>query len=65
MSENARPEQLRQFRFLQDIEDEELSRLAAIPRLVEFPADKVLYRESQSLANIYLILSGSVSRGTA
>ncbi len=28
---------------------------------VEFPANKVLYREGQPLTNIYLILSGSVS----
>jgi len=61
MSENALTEQLRQFRFLQEIEDEDLSRLAAIARLVEFPAGKVLYREGQSLSNIYLILSGSAS----
>jgi CRP-like cAMP-binding protein len=61
MSENVLPEQLRQFRFLQEIDDEHLSRLAAIARLVEFPAGKVLYREGQMLSNIYLILSGSVS----
>ena len=61
MSENVLPEQLRQFRFLQEIDDEHLSRLAAIARLVEFPAGKVLYREGQALSNIYLILSGSVS----
>jgi CRP-like cAMP-binding protein len=61
MSENVLPEQLRQFRFLQEIDDEDLSHLAAIARLVEFPAGKVLYREGQMLSNIYLILSGNVS----
>lgn len=61
MSENVLPEQLRQFRFLQEIDDEDLSHLAAIARLVEFPAGKVLYREGQTLSNIYLILSGSAS----
>lgn len=61
MSENVLPEQLRQFRFLQEIDDEDLRHLAAIARLVEFPAGKVLYREGQTLSNIYLILSGNVS----
>jgi CRP/FNR family transcriptional regulator, cyclic AMP receptor protein len=61
MTENVLPEQLRQFQFLQDIEDEHLRHLAAIARLVEFPANKVLYREGQVVSNVYLILSGSVS----
>lgn len=61
MSNNVLPEQLRQFQFLQEIDDEHLGRLAAVARLVEFPADKVLYREGQAVSNIYLILSGSVS----
>ena len=61
MSENVLLEQLRQFQFMQEIDDEHLNRLAAIARLVEFPKDKVLYREGQAVSNIYLILSGSVS----
>ena len=61
MSENVLPEQLRQFRFLQEIDEKFLNRLAAMARVVEFPAGKVLYREGQPLSNIYLILSGSVS----
>lgn len=61
MSNRVLPEQLRQFQFLQEIDDEHLGRLAAVARLVEFPADKVLYREGQAVSNIYLILSGSVS----
>jgi len=61
MTENVLPEQLRQFQFLQEIDDEHVSRLAAMARLIEFPADKILYREGQLLSNIYLILSGSAS----
>ena len=61
MSENVLLEQLRQFQFMQEIDDEHLNRLAAIARLVEFPKDKVLYREGQAVSNIYLILSGSAS----
>ncbi len=61
MAEKVLPEQLRQFQFLQEIDDEDLRHLAAIARLVEFPANKVLYREGQTLSNIYLILSGSAS----
>jgi CRP-like cAMP-binding protein len=61
MNENVTPEQLRQIRCLQEIDEKFLSQIAAMARLVEFPAGKILYREGQPLSNIYLILSGSVS----
>lgn len=61
MSETVTPDQLRQIRCLQDIDEEYLGPIAALARVVEFPAGKVLYREGQPLTNIYLILSGSIS----
>jgi len=61
MSEQVTPEQLRQIRCLQEIDEKFLNQIAAMARVVEFPAGKVLYREGQPLSNIYLILSGSVS----
>lgn len=61
MSEPVTPDQLRQIRCLQEIDEDYLGQVAALARLVEFPAGKVLYREGQPLTNIYLILSGSIS----
>ena len=61
MSDPVTPDQLRQIRCLQEIDEAFLGPVAALARLVEFPAGKVLYREGQPLTNIYLILSGSIS----
>lgn len=61
MSDTVTLEQLRQIRCLQEIDENFLGQIAALARLVEFPAGKVLYREGQPLSNIYLILSGSIS----
>jgi CRP-like cAMP-binding protein len=61
MSEQEILEQLRQIRFLQDIEDEYLQQIAAVAKVVEFPAGKVIFREGQQLSDIFLVVSGEVS----
>jgi len=61
MSEGTILERLRQIHFLADVEEERLKQIAAAAKIVEFPAGKVVFREGQTLADIYLILSGSVS----
>ena len=61
MSQGTMLERLRQIRFLADVEEEHLKQIAAAAEFVQFPSGKVIFREGQQLADIYLILSGSVS----
>ena len=61
MTETDLLEQLREMRFLQDIDDEYLRQIAAIAKRVQFPAGKVIFREGERLSQVYLIVSGSVS----
>jgi CRP-like cAMP-binding protein len=61
MADRKLLEQLRQVRFLRDIDDEYLEQIAEVAQLVEFPVGKVIFREGEPLAHFFLIVSGSVS----
>ena len=61
MNESELLSQLRDLRFLQDIEDEYLEKIAAVARRVRFPAGKVIFHEGEPVAQVYLIVRGSVS----
>ena len=61
MNESELLAQLRELRFLQDIEDEYLEQIAAIAKPVHFPAGKVIFHEGEALAQVYLIVRGDVS----
>ncbi len=54
-------EALREVEFLQGIADEYLQELAAVAKLQEFPAGKVIFRTGEPATHIYLIISGNVS----
>lgn len=56
-------EALRKVDFFQDIMDEHLELLAEIAKLVEFPADSVMFRQREPAKDIYVIASGQVSLG--
>lgn len=61
MSTTELIDKLRRVRFLHDIGDQDLERLANISQVVEFPASQVIFREGEPLREFFLIVSGSVS----
>ncbi len=61
MADRTLLEQLRQVRFLRDIDDEYLEQIAEVAKLVEFPAGRVIFREGERIAHFFLIVSGQVS----
>lgn len=54
-------ETLRNVRFLHDIDDEYLRRLASIADLESFPQGAVLFHEGQDHTKIYFVVSGAVA----
>ena len=52
---------LRPVEFFHDIADEYLERVAAISKIVEFPARQDIFREHEPAKDIYFIISGRVS----
>lgn len=61
MNESDLLSQLRDMRFLQEIEDEYLEQIAAVAGRVQFPAGKVIFHEGEPVTQVYLIVRGSVS----
>lgn len=61
MTDEQLVDQLRQLRFLCDIDEEYLKQIAAVAKVVEFPVGKVIFREGEPLAHFYVLLCGSVS----
>ena len=53
--------QLRGMEFFHGIADEYLERLAAISKVVEFPARQEIFREHEPAKDVYFIVSGRVS----
>src|SRR5262245_33280471 len=52
---------LRPVEFFHDIADEYLQRVAAISKIVEFPARQDIFHEHEPAKEIYFIISGRVS----
>jgi CRP-like cAMP-binding protein len=61
MTEAALLEMLRQSRFLEGVGPEDLTRLAAVARLEEYPPGALLFREGQRLSHIFLVAEGNVA----
>lgn len=53
--------ELKEVRFLQDIADEHLTRLAEIAQVQDLPADVVVFREGQPCRAVFLVLAGDVA----
>ena len=52
---------LRPVEFFQDIADDYLTRVAAISKVVEFPAHHDIFREHEPAKDVYIIIEGRVS----
>jgi len=52
---------LRGVEFFRDISDEYLQRVAAISKIVEFPARHDIFREHEPAKDVFIIISGRVS----
>jgi CRP-like cAMP-binding protein len=61
MSDQTILDALRDVAFFHDLTDAQLTRVAAIARLVEFPADSEMFHEYDTAKDVYVIISGNVS----
>jgi CRP/FNR family transcriptional regulator, cyclic AMP receptor protein len=52
---------LRDVEFFHDIANEHLDRVAAISKIVEFPARHIIFRENEPAKNVFIIVDGRVS----
>jgi CRP-like cAMP-binding protein len=61
MSDGKLTNTLKELRFLHDIADKHLERIAKISHLRDFDDGDVLFREGEPAENVYLVVFGSVS----
>jgi CRP-like cAMP-binding protein len=54
-------ERFREIGFLQGVSQDHLERLAEVSQFVEFPEAKVIFRQGEPAAHIFVIVSGKVS----
>lgn len=52
---------LRDVEFFHDIADEHLDRVAAISKVVEFPARHIVFREDEPAKDVFFVIEGRVS----
>ena len=52
---------LREIEFLQGVEDEHLNKLAEVAKIVDVPANHVVFREGEPADSIFLVLDGHIS----
>ena len=61
MNEKSILETLRNVGFLRGLAEEHLEKLAEVGKLVDFPEGKIIFREGEPSAQIFLIVVGKVS----
>ena len=61
MSQVSMAETLRELGFLQGISDEYLAQIAIVAERLSLPESKLVFREGEAAADVFLVLHGSVS----
>jgi len=61
MSQASIAETLRELGFLQGIADEYLAQIAIVTERLSLPENKLVFREGEAAADVFLVLGGSVS----
>lgn len=61
MNEQNLVDKFREIGFLQGVADEHLAQLAAVARFIELPEAKVIFRQGEPAAHIFVVISGKVS----
>jgi CRP-like cAMP-binding protein len=61
MYKQALVDALRDVRFLHDIDDEHLKRIAEVTRLRDVPEGQILFREGDLPRDVFLVVSGNVA----
>jgi CRP-like cAMP-binding protein len=61
MDEQALADALREVRFLHDIDNEHLKRIAEVTRLRDVPEGQVIFRQGDVPQDVFLVVSGSVA----
>jgi CRP-like cAMP-binding protein len=52
---------LRGVQFLRELSDESIDQLAGVARIVEYPAETVIFRQGEAASTLHLIVEGNVS----